>query len=246
MTLPHLDQRLATRAVGVPQPVMYQRWSDLLFLHWRWDPADLASRLPAGLSLDLHQGEAWLGVVPFFMERIRPRFLPPVPGLSWFQELNVRTYVHDGQGRPGVWFFSLDCDQPLAVSVARRFFHLPYFDAEMKAARSQSIDYTCQRFGQSVGSRVVYSLGSATRLAEPGSLDFFLTERYLLFSETSSGLCMGQVEHRPYPLAEATVTHYDTRPLEWNGFPTPQNPPDHIIGSHGVSVRVGPLSRLTS
>ena len=114
---------------------MRQCWSGLLFLHWPVDPAMIQSRLPDGLFVDTYDNKAWLGVVPFFMDRVRPVMLPPVPGLSWFLELNVRTYVHDAQGRPGVWFFSLDCNQPLAVEIARRFFHLPYEHAAMKAAR---------------------------------------------------------------------------------------------------------------
>ncbi|MGE9270967.1 MAG: DUF2071 domain-containing protein, partial [Verrucomicrobiales bacterium] len=89
---------------------MSQRWSKLLFLHWRVDPAWIAHRLPPGLYVDTFEGEAWLGIVPFFMGRIRPTGLLPLPGISWFHELNVRTYVHDQRGIPGVWFLSLDCN----------------------------------------------------------------------------------------------------------------------------------------
>ena len=137
---PTLEQRLSAREGGVGSAVMYQRWSELLFLHWRWEVEDLQRRLPEGLHVDLHEGEAWLGVVPFFMDRVRPRFLPAVPWVSWFRELNVRTYVHDDEGRPGVWFFSLDCEQPVAVRLARWLFRLPYFDAAMKAERREGRD----------------------------------------------------------------------------------------------------------
>jgi uncharacterized protein len=189
MLKPSLDQRLAARAQGVAFPVMYQRWSDLLFLHWRWEAADLQRRLPPGLFIDTYQGEAWLGIVPFFMERVRPRFLPPVPGLSWFQELNVRTYVHDEKGTPGVWFFSLDCDQSMAVRIARKFFGLPYFDAHMSVHRqSERIHYQCQRLGVTSPSVFDYEIDVATFTAEPGSLDFFLAERYILFAQTPRGL----------------------------------------------------------
>ena len=111
--------------------VMWQRWDDLLFLHWEFDPRVIQATLPPGLTVDTHAGRAWVGVVPFRMAAVRPRVLPPVPGLSWFWELNVRTYVRDVRGRPGVWFYSLDCDQPLACAIARRFFHLNYRDADM-------------------------------------------------------------------------------------------------------------------
>ena len=110
---------------------MRQRWAGLLVLHWPIEISLIQDRLPPGLHVDTFNGQAWIGVVPFFMQRVRPTGLPPVPWLSWFLELNVRTYVHDDAGNPGVWFFSLDCNQPVAVEIARRAFHLPYQHAAM-------------------------------------------------------------------------------------------------------------------
>ena len=116
---PTPEDRLLTRNRPDGRAVMHQSWRRLLFLHWEVDPAVLASRLPAGLHLDLHGGKAWLGVVPFLMCDVRPRGLPAVPGLSNFPELNVRTYVHDKNGVAGVWFFSLDAGQRPADREAR-------------------------------------------------------------------------------------------------------------------------------
>ncbi|RYD26824.1 MAG: DUF2071 domain-containing protein, partial [Verrucomicrobiaceae bacterium] len=127
------DLRLEMRVRPAGRPVMFQRWSGLLFLHWRMNPEEIQRRLPHGLHVDTFGGKAWVGVVPFFMERIRPVGIPAVPWLSWFLELNVRTYVYDDKGRPGVWFFSLDCNQPVAVEFARKIFHLPYQHAAMNA-----------------------------------------------------------------------------------------------------------------
>jgi uncharacterized protein len=110
---------------------MYQQWRDLLFLHWEYSTATIQATLPDGLYVDTFDGKAYLGVVPFFMRNIRPRYLPTVPGISNFMELNLRTYVHDREGVPGVWFYSLDANQHLAVKIARRFFHLPYVFAHM-------------------------------------------------------------------------------------------------------------------
>ena len=223
---------------------MYQRWSDLLFLHWRWDADDLQRRLPPGLFIDKHEGEAWLAIVPFFMERIRPRFLPPVPWLSWFQELNVRTYVHDENGTPGVWFFSLDCNQPVAVRVARTGFRIPYFDARMTAQRhARRVQYCCQRSDRTGLSSFDYTLDSQPRLAEPGSLDFFLAERYVLFANTHRGLRLGYVQHTPYPLSAAKVVQHDQLPFAWNDFGMTNRLPDHVIGSAGVDVRIGALQK---
>jgi len=111
---------------------MYQQWRDLLFLHWEYPAAAIQETLPEGLFVDTFGGTAYLGIVPFFMRNSRPRFLPAVPGLSNFMELNLRTYVYDRSGIPGVWFYSLDANQPLAVEIARRIFHLPYRHAKMR------------------------------------------------------------------------------------------------------------------
>ena len=224
-------------------PVMYQRWEKLAFLHWRWAPEIIQRTLPAGLTVDTFQGDAWLAIVPFFMRGIRPRFCPPVPGISDFLELNVRTYVRAAQGRHGVWFYSLDCDQPLAVCTARTFFHLPYQHARMSAPQSEGwIDYHCQRRGESP-SRFRYRLNAQTRLAEPGTLEFFLAERYLLLSQTPRGLRCGQVHHTPYPLADVELDTWDVNPLLQAGFDNPNRPPDHLIGSPGVDVKVYALTR---
>lgn len=222
---------------------MLQRWEKLAFLHWRWDSDDIQRTLPPGLYVDTFQGEAWLAIVPFLMRGIRPRFCPAVPGISNFLELNVRTYVHDEQGRPGVWFYSLDCNQPLAVWTARAFFHLPYQHARMHAAmRDNEIDYTCQRRGEPNTSRFRYHLQPQAHVAEPGSLEFFLAERYLLFSKGSRDIRCGQVHHTPYPLADVKLETWDVKPLLQAGFTDPSRPPDHIIGSPGVDVIVYPLT----
>ncbi|MFO1437004.1 MAG: DUF2071 domain-containing protein [Verrucomicrobiaceae bacterium] len=223
--------------------VMLQRWERLAFLHWRWDPDVIQRTLPPGLTVDTFQGEAWLAIVPFFMRGIRPRFCPPLPGISDFLELNVRTYVRDAQGRHGVWFYSLDCDQSLAVWTARTFFHLPYQHARMSATVSgPRVDYHCQRRHEPAKSRFTWSLDQQTRNAEPGTLEFFLAERYLLLSQTPRGLRCGQVHHTPYPLADVTLESWDVNPLLQAGFDDPKRPPDHLIGSPGVDVLIYALT----
>ncbi len=132
---PTAADRLLLRERPAAPVVMHQRWRALLFAHWRIDPDAIQKTLPVGLHVDTCDGSAWLGVVPFFMDAVRPAFLPALPWLSWFQELNVRTYVHDEKGVPGVWFYSLDCNQPLAVAIARTLFHLNYRHAAMPPCR---------------------------------------------------------------------------------------------------------------
>ena len=135
MPAPTPEQRAATRVRPARSPVMFQSWRHLLFLHWAWDPAAIQATLPAGLHVDTFDGRAYLGVVPFWMDAVRPRFCPLVPGLSWFLELNLRTYVHTADGTPGVWFYSLDCNQPVAVQLARSLFSLPYVHARQTGIR---------------------------------------------------------------------------------------------------------------
>ncbi|GAA5483455.1 hypothetical protein Hsar01_02688 [Haloferula sargassicola] len=225
---------------------MRQRWSGLLFLHWRVDPEQLRPKLPPGLHLDLHQGEAWLGIVPFFMDRVRPTGMPPVPGLSWFRELNVRTYVHDDRGLPGVWFFSLDCDQPLAVEIARARFHLPYEHAFMTASRRDvEIRYACRRKNRKETAHFAYSPAGPAVPADPGSLDFFLAERYLLFSQSRDGrIFSGQVHHSPYLLEPARCGTWSPLPAVWDGIELPDRPPDSSLYVDHVDVSVFSLQTL--
>lgn len=242
---PSTNQRLAVRQRPADQkPVMRQRWGGLLFLHWQVDPQEIQRRLPAGLHVDTFENKAWLGVVPFFMQRVRPVFLPPLPRLSWFLELNVRTYVHDSSGRPGVWFFSLDCNQPLAVEIARRRFHLPYEHASMHTAfRNSKVEYTCRR-KNSDGQAATYEypLPTHTKPADEGSLEWFLVERYLLFSSDRQGnLHSGQVHHTPYQIQQAPESTGSTLPLRWNNFTEPVIPPASTLIANPVDVEIFPL-----
>ena len=241
---PGLRLEACTRPAG--KSVMYQRWRDLLFLHWEYPAAAIQETLPDGLFVDTFGGKAYLGIVPFFMENIRPRFLPAVPGLSNFMEVNVRTYVYDRASVPGAWFYSLNANQRLAVALARRFFHLPYEQAEMQSQRTATgaLRYRSARAGGDAhgGCAVfVYAAGVEMPPPAPESLEFFLVERYRLHADSDGQLRRGAVYHRPYSLCRADVTVWDERLLALNGFPPTGRPPDHIAMSHGVDVTVFPL-----
>lgn len=241
---PTSEQREALRQAPTARPVMRQRWSDLLFLHWAVDPEVIRARLPAGLEVDTFDGRAWLGIVPFAMERVRPVGLPPLPWVSWFLELNVRTYVHDADGRPGVWFFSLDCNQPIAVEVARRFFQLPYHHARMRADRSDGeLAYSSRRRTSTVTSRFRYRPATRGQPARDHTLEWFLVERYLLFTTTRAGrLRSGRVHHAPYHIAEAVCLEWSCAPAEENGFGRLAGPPASALVAEPVDVRIFPLS----
>lgn len=191
---------------------MAQSWHDLLFAHWKVDAAVLRPHIPAELEIDTFDGQAWLGVVPFRMSGVRLRWSPALPWLSAFPELNVRTYV-TAQGKPGVWFFSLDAANSVAVAAARLSFHLPYFRARM-ASRPTSgwIQYQSERT-HSDATRAAFEAryrgaGEAFE-PQPGTRAHFLTERYCLYSAVSGGrVYRGEIHHPPWRLqpAEAQFT----------------------------------------
>jgi uncharacterized protein YqjF (DUF2071 family) len=221
-------------------PVMFQRWVHLLFLHWKLDPEMIQQTLPRGLSVDTHGGMAWIGIVPFCMRRVRPTLLPFLS--SDFLELNLRTYARDQNGRPGVWFYSLDASHPLAVWTARFLFGLPYLHAKMQVeGRDGEIEYSCQRHGSS--TRIEYRFRPSGDLAEAkiGSLEFFLVERYRLFSVRRGRLLTGRVYHSPYELRNAFVSKLNKGLFELDGLPLPPGPPNNVLYSPGVAVTVYPV-----
>jgi uncharacterized protein YqjF (DUF2071 family) len=190
---------------------MRQWWGKLLFMHWPVAVSALRPLVPPQLSIDTYNGQAWVGLVPFKMWGVRPYFTPPVPGLSTFLELNVRTYVRH-RGVPGVWFFSLDAHNRLAVRLARATFHLPYFDAEMSChAADDEVHYRSIRTHKGAPpAEFVARYGPSGRPFEsgPGSIENFLTERYCLYSADERGnVRRGEVHHQLWPLqpAEAEV-----------------------------------------
>lgn len=188
---------------------MTQSWHDLLFAHWPVGAREMRERVPPGLELDLFDGQAWLGVVPFRMTNVAPRGTPALPFVSAFNELNVRTYV-TRDGKPGVYFFSLDADSQLAVAAARTMFGLPYYFARMSCEQQgEGVAYASRR-GSGAASEFdgAYRPVGPVREAIRGSLDYFLTERYCLHTvdETFTAQRV-DIHHPPWPLqpAEADI-----------------------------------------
>jgi uncharacterized protein YqjF (DUF2071 family) len=210
--------------------VMQQTWYNLLFAHWPVPADAVRAVVPPQLTVDDFDGQAWLGVVPFGMSRVFPRYTFPLPWLSYFLELNVRTYVRLGE-RPGVYFFSLDAANSLAVAVARAWYRLPYFHAQMRMRESEDgwIEYASERTHRGAppaGFRGRYRPSGAVYQSTPGSLEAFLTERYCLYTVSDGRVYRGEIHHGPWPLqpAEAeinlntmarphNVVLPDTRPL---------------------------------
>ncbi len=215
MNLAQILKLVSHRSYPPPETpwLMTQSWDELLFAHWRVPTDQMASLIPKEFEVDIYDNSAWVGVVPFVMRKVRFAKTPLMPYLSEFLELNVRTYVRY-KGEPGVYFFSLDASNPLAVDGARISYSLPYYNARM---RKRQIDdwslYESRRDdkrGEDCQLKVLYrptpDVIDATK--DPDGLPYFLTERYRLFTKKGDDIYKAEVHHPPWPLqlAEAQFT----------------------------------------
>lgn len=228
---------------------MQQTWEQLLFAHWPVPIAALRQHIPEPLEIDTFEGQAWIGVVPFYMSHVKPRFSPSVPALSFFPELNVRTYVRH-QGKPGVWFFSLEAGNPIAVEIARRGFHLPYFNAEMRCHQTanprRTRYYSVRTHAHAPPARFEGEYGPTAdvQLAQKGSLDHWLTERYALYSQNKAGqLYCGEIHHGPWPLQTAQAELSINTMTTGLGIDLPATPP-LLHYAERIAVVVWPLKAL--
>jgi uncharacterized protein YqjF (DUF2071 family) len=227
------DDRILNHTAHRPWPipssawVMSQTWNDLLFAHWPVDAAALRERVPRGFELDLFDGQAWVGVVPFHMTNVAPRFVPALPWVSAFPELNVRTYVRV-KDKPGVFFFSLDAGNPVAVGAARTLLNLPYFTAEMAATpRNGDIHYESRRESPTPAAfTAVYRGLGDPRAPIPGTLEYFLTERYCLYAVNHRHIAYRlDIHHPPWLLESATAQIAENTMAEAAGIRLPSMAP---------------------
>lgn len=209
---------------------MRMTWHDLLFMHWPVEVDSLRPHIPRALEIDTFDGVAWLGIVPFRMSGIRARCVPALPYLSRFPELNVRTYVTI-DGKPGVWFFSLDAAHAIAVAVARRTFHLNYCRARMSCSRDVSWDevtYTSDRTHRGMhpaSFEATYRPTGPACQSTRGSLEHFLTERYCLYAAKGETVFRGEIAHEPWPLRPAEAKLGVNTMTAQLGFDLPTNQP---------------------
>jgi uncharacterized protein YqjF (DUF2071 family) len=198
---------------------MAMRWHHLLFLHWPVRPEVVRPLIPRELEVDTFEGSAWIGIVPFRMTRVRPRYFPAIAGLA-FSEINVRTYVWSPD-RGGVWFFSLDATNRLAVRTARARYRLPYYDARINMQSERgTIHYQSSRVDRrSKGAEFAasYKPSGAVYRSAPGTIDRWLTDRYCLYTTYRGGRAgYAEIHHAPWPLQPAEVelrTNTMTAPL---------------------------------
>lgn len=220
----------------------WQRWRRLLFMHWPVPVEVMRAAVPENFDLDLHEGVAYVGIVPFAMEGVRPRIAPELAALD-FLETNVRTYVVR-KGEPGVYFFSLEAASRLAVAAARAAFALPYHHARMLSSeQSGEIHYATTRTAGGMRHEVRYRVGEYLGASKPGTLEHFLLERYLLFTVRGATARKGQVHHVPYPAHRVEVMEVHDELVAAAGLPGIAGPPAHAHYSPGVDVEVFALER---
>jgi hypothetical protein len=207
---------------------MTQTWNDLLFAHWAVDPGELRSKIPHDFELDLYDGKAWIGIVPFYMTNVSARGVPSLPWVSEFPELNVRTYVSVSD-RPGVYFFSLDAGSSLAVRTARALLNLPYFTATMKvSSNGDTIAYDSRRHGGGYRAEftATYEPTGDAVAPRPGTLEYFLTERYCLYNRNHRhNPYRLEIHHLPWPLQPAEARLARNELASVNGLSLPSSLP---------------------
>ena len=223
--------------------LMGQTWDDLLFVHWPVPLEQVRPHVPDALEVEEHDGSAWVGITPFRVGGLRSRGVLPLPFVSSFLELNVRTYVRSPDGKPGVWFFSLDATSRLAVRAARRQYHLPYFDARITFDPVGGwTDVECARLaepGRVFSAR--YRPAGPASVSQPESLEWFLTERYCLYATDHGVLHRAEIHHTPWVLrpAEVEIELTSIAPLELRGDPV-------CHAAERQDVVIWPLERLSA
>ncbi|GAC1393079.1 MAG: DUF2071 domain-containing protein [Ktedonobacteraceae bacterium] len=225
---------------------MSQLWLELLFAHWPIKPDSLRSLIPSMFDIDTFEHEAWVGIVPFHMRNVHPRGLPSVQGLSHFPELNVRTYVTINN-KPGVYFFSLDAGNPLAVAIARSVFHLPYFNARMSSKRNgDSIYYTSHRthhLAPSAEYVAHYRPVASVEYTQQKTLAHWLTERYSLYTTFRNHVYRGEIHHAQWPLQAAELEIEQNTMALSHGIHLPDTKP-LLHYSQRQEVLIWPLHRI--
>ncbi len=229
--------------------IMVQVWHDLLFAHWRVPSDRLRPLVPDVLALDLFDGGAWIAVTPFWMSDVRPPGFPAVPGISTFPEMNVRTYV-TLEGKPGVFFFSLDAANLAAVWAARAAYKLPYFHARMQTKRNgELVRYGSSRLQEPRPAEFFarYRPTSSVFTAQHGTLEHFLTERYCLYAVEGRSVWRVEIHHVPWPLQRAEVEIECNTMAPSQGLPFHQDPEHlHVRQVPQGACLVARASTLTS
>jgi uncharacterized protein YqjF (DUF2071 family) len=247
------DVEIAERVAATMEPgqpvLMHQNWHHLLFLHWEVPAAELQKLIPPQLTIDTFDGKAYVGLVPFTLSGVRPVMTPPLPWISSFHEVNVRTYVHRDGRDPGIWFFSLDASSMIAVAAARAAYKLPYFQSDIEFAAAKEISFASKRNDErgtmpANGHFRYKPTDGVVTNAAPGTIDYFLLERYVLYSrDEDHNLFRARVYHQPYPMQRVDVLELDETLIWAAGIKRSESVASRHYASE-VNVKVYPLERV--
>jgi uncharacterized protein len=228
------------RARPAGSPVMEQNWNRILFLHWPVEAGLVRSLVPAELEIDTFDDSAWISITPFNLSGLRLYPMPPIPGISAFEELNVRTYVHY-RGKPGLYFLSLDASKLLPALSARIFYQLPYYSADIDFTEVSG-EYrfkSTRTLSPGTGFQAAWRRGVRLRAPDTESLAFFLVERYCFFTAHAGQVSLTRAYHAPWILEEAVLEDYQSTMIQAAGLPEPARPSlAHF--SEGVNVQLWP------
>ncbi|MFD0693324.1 YqjF family protein [Paenibacillus sp. GCM10027628] len=228
------------------QWTMTQTWEHLLFAHWPVAPQTISKFIPGDLEIDTFDGQAWIGVIPFLMSGIRLRALPPIPLMSAFPEINVRTYVKTDQGS-GVYFITLDASNPFVVGVAKLWYRLPYFFADLTFTHKRdSMEFKGQRLPFTRKAESFYGLygpGSDPFVPQAGTLEHWLTERYFFYCSNAGGIFQGEVLHEPWKLQSAVTMISQNTMTQSLHLHLPETPAV-MHYARGVQSLIGPIRKF--
>ncbi|MFL5735715.1 MAG: YqjF family protein [Actinomycetota bacterium] len=228
---------------AVERAAMIQRWSEASFLHWRVDAAALRPLVHPALEVEEFDGTAWVGLIPFRM-MMRFPYQPELPLVSRYPETNVRTYVHDRNGRSGLWFLSLDVPRSVVVAAARSMLRLPYAWSRMSTEEiPDGMSYSAERMAPARGARSDVVVSTARAREDDSELARFLTARFRLFGRGPLGLFEVDVEHPPWMLSTAEALSVEDELVAAASMKI-SGAPDHVLFSPGVDVRLGFPHRL--
>ena len=231
-------------------PIFYQTWKNLLFLHWNIPEEVIQDKLPPGLTVDTWNGKSYVGIIPFQMRNLRPVIGFPIPILSNFTEINLRTYVKDKYNRPGVWFFSLDTQNSLGNFIANTFFYLNYRFTKV-SFKSYNNNHICKHLLPGDSSYQTYEWEETNSFfspcEEPKSLEFFLSERYRLFSydQKINRLYTGRISHKPYLLNRPILKNFSNDLIQFSGLNNIINkPPENVFACRKTNVTVFSICKV--
>lgn len=230
MKIREVLQQVAHRPWTLPEGSWqyYQEWNHAVFLHWKVEPQLLRSWVPLPLKLDRFKDDAWVSVVIFRMERIRPKGLPPFAPVSDFDEINIRTYV-EYKGMQGVHFLSIEASKRLSSYIARKVSALPYRYSKMKYGQSD-----CSSENGEYQDVLNFNFKIGESIIHKSHLDIWLTERYALFQDARSDINTFDIHHVEWPLYSASITDFQFKYQRYNDLL--KGSPDLVHYSPGVQV----------